>query len=45
MADENTPAVAGTDAAPQAQFTIQKIYVKDLSFEAPGTPMVFNEQG
>lgn len=46
MADETTPVVAGADAAaPQAQFAIQKIYVKDLSFEAPGTPMVFNEQG
>ncbi|MFN9966734.1 MAG: protein-export chaperone SecB, partial [Lysobacteraceae bacterium] len=40
MADETNPAVTGADA--QAQFAIQKIYVKDVSFEAPGTPMVFN---
>jgi preprotein translocase subunit SecB len=28
-----------------ATFTVEKIYVKDLSFEAPGAPQVFNEQG
>ena len=27
------------------QFTVEKIYVKDVSFEAPKTPQVFNEQG
>ncbi len=34
-------------AAPdtQAQFTVQKVYVKDVSFEAPNTPHTFNEQG
>ena len=37
---------AATDgAAPQAQFTVEKIYVKDVSFEAPNAPAVFNEQG
>ena len=34
-------------AAPQenneAQFMIQRIYVKDSSFEAPGTPAVFQQ--
>jgi preprotein translocase subunit SecB len=46
MTDQITP-VAGTDtAAPsQAQFTVEKIYVKDVSFEAPNAPQVFNEQG
>lgn len=29
----------------QRVFQIQRIYVKDLSFEAPGTPEVFLEQG
>jgi preprotein translocase subunit SecB len=43
VADENTQGAAGAEQ--QAQFAIQKIYVKDISFEAPGTPMVFNEQG
>ena len=27
-----------------ATFNVQKIYLKDVSFEAPNTPMVFNEQ-
>ncbi len=26
-------------------FTVEKLYVKDVSFEAPGTPQVFNEAG
>ena len=29
----------------QAQFSIQKIYIKDVSFEVPNAPAVFNEQG
>lgn len=33
-------------AAPQAAtFQVEKIYVKDVSFEAPNAPQVFNEQG
>jgi preprotein translocase subunit SecB len=28
-----------------ASFNVQKIYLKDVSFEAPNAPMVFNEQG
>ncbi|MCI4569135.1 protein-export chaperone SecB [Lysobacter sp. CFH 32150] len=33
-------------AAPQAAtFTVEKIYIKDVSFEAPNAPQVFNEQG
>ena len=43
---DTTPAVGAADAAAsQAQFTVEKIYVKDVSFEAPNTPQVFNEQG
>jgi preprotein translocase subunit SecB len=41
MAD-NTNGAAGAD---QPQFTIQKIYVKDVSFEVPGAPAIFNEPG
>ncbi|MCX7032652.1 MAG: protein-export chaperone SecB [Arenimonas sp.] len=41
MAEQNNGA-AGAD---QAQFAIQKIYVKDASFEVPGAPQVFNEPG
>lgn len=29
----------------QAQLTLQRVYVKDLSFEAPGTPQTFQLQG
>lgn len=36
-------AVDGTSNTPN--FNIQKLYLKDVSFEAPNTPMVFNEQG
>ncbi len=35
MADENSQA--------QGQFTIQKIYVKDVSFETPNSPAIFGE--
>lgn len=38
-----TPA-AGEQQQQQGSLAIQKIYVKDLSFEAPGTPMVFTEE-
>ncbi|HHM06523.1 MAG TPA: protein-export chaperone SecB [Gammaproteobacteria bacterium] len=29
---------------PAAKFAIQKIYVKDMSFETPNSPMIFMEQ-
>ena len=46
MSDQTTPAAgADTAAPPQAQFTVEKIYVKDVSFEAPNAPAIFNEQG
>ena len=46
MTDQITPAAAADSNAPsQAQFTVEKIYVKDVSFEAPNAPQVFNEQG
>jgi preprotein translocase subunit SecB len=36
----------GNGAAPAGpSFTVEKLYIKDVSFEAPGTPQVFNEQG
>lgn len=47
MTDEiQTSATSGaTDAAEAgASFTVEKIYVKDLSLEVPGAPAVFNEQ-
>jgi preprotein translocase subunit SecB len=33
------------DVAQGAMFTVEKLYVKDVSFEAPGAPQVFGEQG
>ena len=41
MAEQNNGAVG----ADQAQFSIQKIYVKDVSFEVPGAPQIFSEPG
>lgn len=38
------PEAAGTDAQQQPQFSIQKIYVKDVSFEAPNLPDMFNTE-
>jgi preprotein translocase subunit SecB len=29
---------------PQRQFLVQRIYTKDVSFEAPNTPQIFQEQ-
>jgi preprotein translocase subunit SecB len=46
MTDQITPPDgADTNAPMQAQFTVEKIYVKDVSFEAPNAPQVFSEQG
>ncbi|MDJ0655987.1 MAG: protein-export chaperone SecB [Xanthomonadales bacterium] len=45
---EATPApeAAATDATGQApRFAIQKLYLKDVSFEAPGAPAIFQESG
>lgn len=38
-------AAGGAQQANGPQFTIEKIYVKDVSFEAPKTPQAFGEQG
>ena len=47
MSDETLNGAAPVaDAQPQGPlFTVEKLYVKDLSFEAPNAPQVFNEQG
>jgi preprotein translocase subunit SecB len=39
---ENTITNGGETGA---QLSLQKVYVKDASFEAPGAPQVFQEQG
>ncbi|NUS37475.1 MAG: protein-export chaperone SecB [Lysobacter sp.] len=35
----------GAEQAAGPAFTVEKVYIKDVSFEAPGTPQVFNEAG
>ncbi len=41
MAEDTTNGAAGVE---NAQFNVQKIYVKDVSYEAPNAPQIFNEQ-
>ncbi len=50
MSEQDTPDNAANGAAAPAQsngpvFSVEKFYLKDVSFEAPGTPQVFNEEG
>ncbi|WP_027965706.1 protein-export chaperone SecB [Halomonas halocynthiae] len=48
MAEDNTPNAANGQAGqagdaerPQVQFSMQRVYVKDISFEAPNSPTIF----
>ncbi len=41
MADQPSAAPAGDGNAPQPGFAIERIYVKDLSLENPGSPQSF----
>ena len=45
MSNDNPAANGQAEAQPSAQLAIQKIYLKDASFEVPGAPQVFQEQG
>jgi preprotein translocase subunit SecB len=42
MADEITN---GNATAAGAQLSLQKVYIKDVSFEVPGAPQIFQDQG
>jgi len=46
MADDNQPneAAAKPEAAQGPQFSIQRIYTKDISFEAPNSPAMFQKE-
>lgn len=44
MAEEQSPEMSSEDPA-QAQFQIQKLYAKDVSFEVPNAPRIFQETG
>ncbi|MCK0714783.1 MULTISPECIES: protein-export chaperone SecB [Chromohalobacter] len=39
--DNNQAAQGGNDTQNQLQFSMQRIYVKDVSFESPNAPSVF----
>jgi preprotein translocase subunit SecB len=41
MADEITNGTAASGA----QLSLQKVYIKDVSFEVPGAPQIFQDQG
>ena len=49
MAEENqTPEgqeAAATEGQQGPQFSVQKIYLKDVSFESPGAPNIFKDNG
>lgn len=42
MAEDNNQAAQGQDQK-QLQFSLQRIYVKDISFESPNAPAVFQQ--
>ena len=42
MAEQNATPAADQQAAPQ--FSIQRIYVKDISFETPNSPEIFTKE-
>ena len=44
--EETTAEAAGAEAAqaPQQQFVMQRVYLKDLSFESPVSPTVFKQE-
>lgn len=44
MAEENQVAVEGAQQQQNAQFAIQRIYTKDISFETPNSPAIFTKE-
>lgn len=42
MSDENQQPAAEAEAAPQ--FAIQRVYTKDVSFETPNSPAIFQKE-
>ncbi len=45
MTEEQTPEVATEEQPQQAQFQLQKLYMKDVSFELPNAPQIFQDDG
>lgn len=44
MAEENQAAAADAQQQQNAQFSIQRIYTKDISFETPNSPAIFKKE-
>lgn len=46
MAEENntTNGAATETAAAEQQFIIERVYIKDISFESPNSPMIFTQE-
>jgi preprotein translocase subunit SecB len=45
MTEEQIPQAAEEDQQQQAQFQLQKLYMKDVSFELPNAPQIFQDDG
>ena len=45
MSDQASNGAVAPEQPNGPQFSVEKIYVKDVSFESPKAPNVFNEQG
>ena len=43
MSDETTNGAVAPAEAAAPSFSVEKIYVKDVSFEVPGAPQIFSE--
>lgn len=44
MAEEHNNDAAAEQQPPGAQFALQRIYTKDISFETPNSPLVFQKE-
>lgn len=44
MSENETPVEGAQEEQVQPNFALQRIYVKDISFESPNSPMVFQKQ-
>ena len=45
MAEEQNEVAAKEEEQQQAQFQLQKLYVKDVSFEVPNAPQIYQDDG
>jgi len=44
VSQEDKPSAPGQQERQQGQFAIQKIYTKDISYESPVSPQIFQQQ-